>query len=218
MKIIAHNVRQAYMTVFDPKLVGTDKKGPSFSTTVIVMADSTFSVPEMGLVKVGLKEMPAVCQKVISDKLGKATAKDKNWFLNKADGSTTRDPYIDNDGDYRDGFTEKTWYLSAKKYPEGIAKSKCGQFDKGELYVIDKAKNRLTAQDGKLKPGDRVNVVFDLYAFEGKEAKGCSATIEGMQKWADGDELKLSTGSGGVDTDDFEAGEVEGEDDAAGLM
>ena len=219
MKIIAHNVRQAYMTYFDAKVIGTDKKGPSFSTTVIVDAESRFTIKELNLSKVGLKEVAEACKKVIIAKNGKTTPKDKNWFLSKADGSTTRDAYVDDNGDYLDGFSEEAWLLSGKKYPGDIAKSKCGQFDARELYIVDKAKQRITAQDGNLKPGDRVNVVFDVYAFAGDEAKGCTASVEGVQKWADGPALKLGTGSGGVSDDDFEAEEMPEEgNDAADLM
>ena len=222
MKIIAHKARQAYMTYFEPKLVGKAKPGnvPVFSTTVIVTDKTRFTVPEMGLKQVTLKELPAVCKKIITDKLGKTTPNDKNWFLNKADGSTTRDAYVNDEGDYHDGFSENTWLLSAKKDPKDINRSKCGQFDAGELYIVDKAKNRITAQDGNIKPGDEVNVVFDAYGFSGDEAKGLTATVEGVQKWADGDALKLGTGSSGVSDDDFEMGEEDlpEDDDAASMM
>ena len=157
---------------------------------------------------------------MIVDKCGKATVKDKNWFINKADGSTSRDPCINDEGDYHDGFSEDTWYLSGKKYPSDITKSKCGQFDAGELYVVDKAKNRITAQDGNIKPGDTVNAVFDVYAFSGDEAKGLTATVEGVQKWADGKALTLGGASGGISDDDFEMGEEDlpEDDDAASMM
>lgn len=205
MKIIGHNLKQAYMTYFEPKVIGIDKNGPSFSGTYIVTGDSLFSVPEMGMKKVPLKELSKACAKIIGDKLGKNTPKDKNWFLNKADGSTTRDAYIDDSGEYLDGFHKDAWILSGKKYPGDVNRSKCGQFDSGELYVINKAKKRITAQEGDLKAGDVVNVVFDVYAFDGKEAKGCTATIEGVQKWADGESLKLGVGSSGVTDDDFDS-------------
>ena len=219
MKIIAHKVRQAYMTVFDPKTVGTDKKGPSFSTTVIVTKESSFTIPELNLKNVSLGELPAVCKKIAIAKIGKSSPKDKNWFLNKADGSTTREAYVDDSGEYLDGFSADTWLLSGKRYPKDIAKSKCGQFDSGELYVVNKAKNRITAQDGKLKPGDLVNVVFDVYAFNGDDSKGITASLEGVQKWEDGEALSLGGGSSGVDDDDFEAAELEeGEEDEVGGM
>lgn len=220
MKIIAHNVTQAYMTLFNAKTIGEDKRGPSFSATVIVNEDSRFSVPEKGLKRVTIDKLEPICKALVKAKCGKNTPKDKNWFLNPADGSGTRDAYVDDSGDYLDGFSEDSFLLSGKKYPKDIAKSKCGQFDKGELYVVNKAKDRITAQDAELKPGDRVNVAFDVYAYDGSKSKtpnGCTATIEGIQKWADGTALDLGVGSSGVDDDDFEAGEMEG-DDAAELM
>lgn len=219
MKIIAHNVRQAYITAFDPRVIGTDKKGASFSSTVIADSKSSFTIKEMGIVKGTLKDVLAACNQVIKAKLGKNTPKDKNWFLNKADGSTTRDAYVNDNGDYLDGFGENTWYLSGKKYPGDIAKSNCGQFDAGELYVVNKAKQRITAQDASLKPGDRVNTVFDVYAFGGDEAKGCTASIEGIQKWETGEALNLGGAKSGVDDDDFDAEEVpESENDADSMM
>ena len=216
MKVIIHNGIQAYMTVFEPKAINNGD--PCFSSTIIIDDKTRFSVPEMGLKKVKHTELEKVSKQVVHAKFGKNTPKDKNWSYNKADGSTTRDQYVNDEGDYHDGFDDDTFYVSAKKYPEQISKSKCGQFDAGELLVMGRNKKRINAQDGNLKPGDRVNVVTDFYAFESDGTKGVTASLEGMQKWEDGTALKLGGGSSISAGDDFEEGDMPDSDDAADLM
>lgn len=216
MKVIIYKAIQAYMTFFNPKPINNGE--PCYSGTFIIDEQTRFSVPELGLEQVTHEKLAEVSKKVVKDRYGKNTAKDKNWAYNKADGSTTRDKYVNDEGDYHDGFDEDTWYVSAKKYPDQIAKSKCGKFDAGELYVVNRAKKRIGAQDGDLKPGDRVNVVTNFYAFDSDGTKGCTASLEGLQKWEDGKALNLGGGSRINADDDFEEGDMPDSDDAADLM
>ena len=216
MKVILHNARQAYMTYFTPKSI--KGSAPCFSGTFIVDGETTVSVPDMGLKNVVPEGLAKVCEKVIIDQYGKTSAKDKIWAFNRADGSTTRDKRVNDAGDYHDGFDAETLYVSTKKQPDQITKSECGQFEAGELYVVNQGKIRIKAQDGTIKPGDRVNVVVDFYAFDNEGTKGCTVSLEGVQLKTPGDALNLGGGRTNA-ADDFEEEEIpEGGDSAASMM
>lgn len=214
MKVILHNARQAYMTFFEAKSI--KNSDPTFSGTFIIDEATKISVPDMGFKLAEPTKLKEVCERVIKDKFSRTTNKDKNWAWNKADGSTTRDKYVDDAGDYHDGFTSETYYVSAKKFPGQIAPSKCKQFSAGELYVVDQRKDRINAQDGLLAPGDRVSVVLDFYAFDADGTKGVTASLEGVQLKAKSEPLKL--GGARINAgDDFEEEEID-TDDASDLM
>lgn len=220
MKVIIKNARQAYMTFFEPKVPKSSgaPKPAQYSGTFIVDEQTTITVPEMNIKGAKHSELKKVSEVARKNKNGKVTAKDKIWEYNKADGSTTRDEYVDDHGDFHDGFDAETWFVSAKKLPKDIAKSKCGQFQAGELYVVNQAKTRINAQDGLIKPGDRVNLIIDVFGFSGDEAKGSTASLEAVQLLRSDQALSLGGGArASSGTDDFDEEEIE-EDEAADLM
>ena len=199
MKVIAKNVRLSFADIFKAKAFeeGGDEK---FSGNFILGEDSTIIVDKK---EVSLDKLRKICNKIYCEKMEcKKVPKTgyDNWALNKADGSDTRKPYVDKDDEYYAGVDDDTVYLSGSKKAEDCKG--------GKLTVVDQLKQPVTAQDDKVYSGCYVNVVIDVYAYKSKTNKGVTASLEGIQKIADGERLGVTK----IDaTDDFD--EVEVEDD-----
>lgn len=218
MKVIVKNVRLSFNDLFKPKAISGGK--PRFSATAICLTGDeagnpdelkttlTYSNNDGKRVSVPFEKMEALCDHVAKEKWGKKPAKLKNWAFNKADGSTTREEYVNEDGDYWAGFNEDTFYISAAKQEE-----RCVD---GKLTVIDQLKQPIAANSGKIFSGCFVNLVIDIYAYDNDEGKGVTASLEGVQLKKKGEALGITQ----IDaTDEFDEEEIdEIEDDAADLM
>lgn len=207
MKITVRNARLSFFDLFNPKAVNGGK--PKFSATLICGDETTIKLPNKDgkTVSVSHEKLAEVCDKVLKDKFGKVPAKAENWAYNKADGSTTRDEYINDDGDYWAGFDAETWYVSASKQ-EAMCKN-------GEMVILDQNREAITAQDGKLFSGCYVNAIIDVYAYSGDSGKGVTASIEGIQLLKTGEPLGIKI----IDAaSEFEVEEIEISDDLEDIM
>lgn len=208
MKVIIKNARLSFNDLFEPKSINGGK--PKFTGTFICSDDTKikFANKEGKQVIVGHEKMQDVCDHVLKEKFGKVPAKASNWAYNKADGSTTRDEYTNDDGDYWAGFDEDTFYISA-----GKEAAKCKG---GEMTVLDQRREPIEANSGLLFSGCYVNVVIDVYAYDGDSGKGVTASLEGVQLLRKGEALGITQ----IDAaDDFDEEEIDAEDDdAADLM
>ena len=199
MRIKIRNGILHFNDLFVPKVVGKNKdKEPSFSATILVDDDTEVIYQLEGepqKKKKALKTMPLLCDRVMKDKWTKKPAKLKNWVWNKADGSTTRDEYVNKNGDYHDGIDEDTWFVSAKK-----KLSKCPE---GGLLVIDQGREPIE-DHSRIYAGCRVTAIIDVYGFDSDDGGPCiSASLEGVQLLKKGERLKLG-GGGGASSDDFD--------------
>lgn len=234
MKILIKNAKLSFNDLFKAKLIG-DNPDPKYSATLICLdpkedsqdvfekVGTTFSISKPNGVKIDgpYTDLSLVIEDIIKEKFkGEVPIRIKNWAYNKADGSTTRDKYIDTKGErkgeYRAGFDENTYYISASKKAKDL---------RGEpLKVVDQEKNVIVAEDierGRSKrifSGCYVNAVVDIYAYEIKNKEGAvtgsgvTATIEAVQLIKKGEAL-FSAPKKAVD--DFE--EVQFEEEA-GLL
>lgn len=198
MKVFVKNARLSFADLFHPKSInGGD---PKFTATLICLDDTKliFTNGEGKKVETGHDKMKAICEHVLKEKFGKVPAKHDNWAYNKADGSTHRDKYVNEDGDYWAGFDEDTWYISAGKRAD-----RCKD---GEMTVIDQLKRPIKASDGTLFSGCYVNAVLDVYAYDGGSGKGVTASLEGVQLKAKGEPLGMAP----IDaTDEFDEEEID---------
>lgn len=193
MRIKLRNCLLHFNDLFVPKVIG--KKGePAYSATFII-DDETEVIYENDkgkkVKKPALVTIPLICERVTKEKWGKKQAKLKNWAWNKADGSTTREQYVNQDGDYYDGIDEDTWFVSAKK---NLSRAK-----DGVIPVVDQHKQAIENDYG-IYAGCRVVAIVDIYAFDNDEGNGLSASLEVVQLLKKGE--KLSLGAAGVNLDE----------------
>lgn len=184
MKVNVKNVRLSFNDLFNPKSInGGD---PKFTGTFICLPETqlTFTNGKGERVTTGHEKMQQICEHVLKEKFGKVPAKADNWAYNKADGSTTRDKYVNDDGEFWAGFDEETYYISAGKRAD-----RCKD---GKMLVVDQLKQPIAASDGTLYSGCYVNVVLDVYAYDGDSGKGVTASLEGVQLKAKGDPLGMA--------------------------
>jgi len=216
MKIIIKNARLSFADIFKAKSVRGG--APRFSATLICLdgddrhggEETTvrFTNTKGKAVEQGYVVMGQICDHVAKEKWGSVPAKLKNWAWNKADGTTTRDEYVNDDGDFWAGFDAETWFISASKHEE-----RCRD---GQMTVLDQNKQPIVANSGLLFSGCYVNVVLDIYAFDNDEGKGITASLEGIQLRKKGDALGITQ----IDAaDEFEVEESDDEtNDANDLM
>jgi len=218
MKVILKNARLSFNDLFAPKAVNNGK--PAFSATLICLNGDEEGNPdgfesvivytnaEGKRVTAPYSKLEAICEHVAKEKFGKVPPKMKNWAYNKADGSTTRDEYVNDDGEYWAGFTPETMYVSAKK-PADRCKN-------NEMTILDQFKNPIAANSGLLHSGCFVNAVIDVYAYSNDDGKGVTASLEGIQLKKKG----VALGFTPIDaSDEFDEEEMDdAEDDAADLM
>lgn len=202
MKVIILNGRLSFADLHTPKSI----KGSAlaFSATVICDKDTKIKYTNDGgeTKIVGYEVFQKICDKVTKDKFGgKIPAKLKNWCFNKADGSTTRDEYIDPKKDaYWDGFDSETWYISAKKPLDRV--------EGGILTIFDENKKQVPPNSGKVYSGCRVNMIVSVYAMD-KEGASLQAGLEAIQYAGKGEPL----GRTSIDaSSDFDSVEIPAED------
>jgi len=210
MKVIVLNARMSFADLHTPSSV----KGSALAFSVSAICDKDTQIKytnDSGETKiVGYEVFQKICDKVCKDKFGgKVPAKLKNWCFNKADGSTTRDEYINSKtGDYWDGFTPETWYISAKKRADRV--------DGGVLTILDQEKNQIPPNSSKLYSGCRINLIVQVYATD-KDGNSVQASLEAVQLKAKGEPLgrELIDAKSEFDTEEIPAEDVD-ESDATG--
>lgn len=201
MKVIIKNARLSFHDLFEPKSMDGGK--PKFNATLICGDDTTakFTNSKGDVKVVPHGKLLAVYEHLLNEKFGKIPAKSENWFYNKADGSTHRDAFVNDDGDYWAGTDENTFYVSSNK----IA-SKCKN---GKMTVLDQRRDDIEANSGLLFSGCYVNAVIDVYAYQNDSGKGVTAELSGIQLLRTGEAL----GTAQTDArDEFEDEEIEAED------
>lgn len=219
MKVIIKNARLSFNDLFKAKSISGGK--PRFGATVICLDGSEEGNPDNLETTIvyqnseGKKsaapfaKMADVCNQVVKEKWGKVPAKLKNYAFNKADGSTTRNEYTNDDGEYWAGFNEDTFYIAAAKQEELCVN--------GEMTVLDQLKQPIAPNSGKIFSGCFVNIVVDVYAYDNDEGKGVTASLEGVQLKATGEALGITQ----IDAaDEFDEEEIpdDGNSDADELM
>lgn len=207
MKVIVKNARLSFNDLFTAKAISGGK--PRFSVTLICLEGTEEGNPD-GLettvvytnsegkkVSRPFASMQALCDHVAKEKWGKIPGKLKGYAFNKADGSTFRDEYVNDDGEFWAGFDADTWYISAAKQEE-----RCVD---GQMTVLDQLRKPLAANSGQIFSGCFVNVVIDIYAYDNTEGKGITASLEGVQLKATGGALGITQ----IDAaDEFEDEEI----------
>jgi len=207
MKVIVKNVRLSFNDLFTPKSINGG--APKYTATLICSDETKlrFANKEGEQVIVPHGKLQAVCEHVLKEKFGKLPAKADNWVYNKADGSTTRDEYVNDDGDYWAGFDAETLYISAGK-PEAKCKD-------GKMTVLDQRREPIAENSGLLFSGCYVNAVLDIYAYDGDSGKGVTASLEGIQLLRKGEPLGFTK----IDVEsEFDEEEIDAEDDEAASM
>jgi hypothetical protein len=218
MKVIVKSARLSFNDIFTPKAINGGK--PAFSATAICLNGDEEGNPdgfettvvyqnsEGKKVSAPFDKMQNICDHVAKEKWGKVPAKMKNWAFNKADGSTTRDEYTNEDGEYWAGFSSETEYISAKKHADRCKNE--------QMTVVDQLKQPIVSNSGLLHSGCFVNLVIDVYAYDNDEGKGITASLEGVQLKKKGEALGFTA----IDAaDEFDEEEIDdAEDDAADLM
>lgn len=205
MKIIIRNARLSFNDLFAAKSINGGE--PKFTVTGICSEDTTvkYTDPEGKQITKSHDAMSKICDHVLKEKFGKVPAKAENWVYNKADGSTTRDQYVNDDGDYWAGFDEHTWFISAGKRAD-----RCKD---GKMTILDQHKQPIAANSGLLFSGCYVNLVLDVYAYDGDSGKGVTASLEGVQLLRKGDALGFTQIEAG---DEFEEEEIPEEEEMDG--
>lgn len=209
MKVVVKNARGIFMDVFTAKTIG-DSTVPKFSMTLLCSEDTkiVYMGPD-GSKKVTKPhaQMQLICEYVMREKFGKVPPKHSNWAYNKADGSTTRDEFVDKEGEFYAGVDADTLYISANKQEE-----KCKD---GVLTVLDQDKQPIAANSGRLFSGCYVNAVLDIYAFPAKNGgkDGVTASLEGVQLLRKGEPLGITQIDAADDFDEEEIDDVGGEAD-----
>ena len=214
MKVIVRNARMSFNDIFEPNTAIKGGK-PKFSITAICSDDTTvkYDNSKGETITKSHDALANICQHVAKEKWGKVPPKLANWAYNKADGSTTRDEYVNDDGDFWAGFDENTWYVSAGKL-EKLAKN-------GKMTVLDQHRKPIAANSGLLFSGCYINLIIDVYAYDNETGKGVTASLEGVQLLRKGEPLGISNIDAEnefddeemppdqeIDTDDSDAGDA----------
>lgn len=182
MKVIVLNARMSFADLHTPSSV----KGSALAYSCTAICDKETKIKytnDAGETKVvGYEVFQKICDKVTKDKFGgKIPAKLKNWCFNKADGSTTRDEYINTKtGEFWAGFDKDTWYISAKKRADRV--------DGGIIPILDQEKNQIPPNSSKLFSGCRINMIVQVYATD-KDGNSVQASLEAVQLKAKGEPL-----------------------------
>lgn len=165
MKITLMNVRLSFSQLFTPKASGQGQ--PKFKGNFILSEDSAVKID--GKVHKGLaaikKAVLAACESVMKEKFGKVPAKHVNWVLR--DGADVIDASTD---EPYDGYGEGVLYIAASS-----------QQDRPPQVVDSNPKVHLNAIDNKIKDGDYVYAVVDVYAFDATNNQGGKGATAGLQ-------------------------------------
>ena len=201
MKVIIKNARLSFHDLFQAR--GFQGGDPKFSATLICGDDTKVKFARHGeQVIEGHDVLTELTANVLSDKFGKGKHKADNWFYNKADGSTTRAKFTDKEDEYRNGVDEDTFYVTAAKR-EDKARN-------GKMVVLDQRREPIDANSGLIYSGCYVNVILDVFAYEGGSGKGVTASLEAVQLLRDGESLSGAKAADPIS--DFDDEEIEASD------
>ena len=195
MQIRIRNSRASFLNIRQPY---TPKTGDSKFTGNFICADDTEVSLDGGktwLPHAGAMER-AILQLCHDKWNGKITPKLENYAYCKADGSGTRDKYVNDDGEYYEGYSADTMFF--------VAGVKVKDRPGGPL-IIDQKRNPLPAEAGHPISGDYVNTIINLFAYEWDGKKGISASLEGIQYLRQGEPF----GAKAVEASAFDEEEVE---------
>jgi hypothetical protein len=183
MKFIVKNARLSFPDLFEA--VQYQNQGPFNYRT-------TFLVPEDAAQK---DEIKAVIKQVAKDKWGpKADA------VLKAIISAGKVCFTDGNEKEYNGYAG-SWALVATRNQ-----------DAGRPMVVDRAKNPLSAGDGKIYSGCYVNGVVEIWAQDNSFGKGIRATLVTVQYVKDGESFGGAAPASANDLDDLGYEEDEDED------
>lgn len=199
MRVLVKNVRLSFADIWNAKeFMGKTK----FSANGICSDETTLQVEKDGK-KISLphSDFDKVINSVCKDKWGKTPAKLKQWAYCPADGSGTRDKYVNSDGDYHDGYDEDTFFVAANKLESQAP---------GGITIVDQKRMPLKREDGKPVSGDYVNLLIEVYGYESENDKGITASLEGIQYLRKGEPFG---NSGPASADAFDEEELVDEDE-----
>ena len=201
MKVILKNARLSFHDLFEAR--GFQGGDPKFSGTFICGPETTVKFARDGEQVIESHEvLTELTATVLSDKFGKGKHKADNWFYNKADGSTTRNKFSDKEDEYRNGVDSDTWYVTAAKR-EDKARN-------GKMTILDQRREAIDANSGLIYSGCYVNVILDVFGYEGGSGKGVTASLEAVQLLKDGE--SLAGGKAADPASDFDDEEIEASD------
>jgi hypothetical protein len=213
MKVIVKNARLSFNDLFKAK--ATQDGAPKYSATLICLDGSdkdgnkttiSYTNSDGKKMSVPFAKMDDLCNHVLKEKFGKVPAKAANWAFNKADGSTHREEYVNDDGEFWAGFDAETYYISAGKKEESCKG--------GKMTVLDQQKQPIEANSGLIFSGCYVNAVIDIYAYDSdKGGKGVTASLEGIQLKKKGEALGITQIDAEDEFDEEEIEEIENEAD-----
>lgn len=205
MKITVMNARLSFSQLFSPKATGTG--APKFKANLILSKDSSVKID--GVVTKGVsaieEAMKIAGDVVMKAKFGKVPAKSTNWAVR--DGAdvieaSTDEPY--------DGYGEGVTYIAASS-----------QQDRPPQVVDTNPRVALNAIDNKIKDGDFVYAVIDLYAFDATKnqgGKGVTAGLQIIQFYKSGEAFGESQLDASAELDDLADEEIEESEGASHLM
>ena len=190
-KVKLLNVRLSFPELFEPKEYTPGDGKPRYDATYLIEKDSEndkkirnaiaeAAKDAWGEKPTGTKKVPAYKAKL------KAMAGDTNKFC------------------YHDGDTK-----DREEYENHMIITGHRAAKQGAPAVIDRAKNKLTAADGKPYSGCYVNATIDMY-IQGGQWPGVRCTLIGVQFVADGDAF---AGAQATDDDFDDLGNDEEDDD-----
>ena len=213
MKIIVKNARLSFNDLFTAKAI---KGGaPRFSATLICLDGSdaselqttiTYKNSEGNNVTKDFSKMSDICEHVMKEKWGKVPKKIDNWCFNKADGSTTRAAFTNDEDEFYAGFNEETFYIVAAKQEERCINKK--------MTVLDQRRDPIEPSSGLIFSGCYVNAVIDVYPYDNETGKGVTASLEGIQLKKKGDALGFTQidAADEFDEEEFDEDETDADD------
>lgn len=165
MKVTVMNARLSFSQLFSPK--ASANGAPKFKANFILSDDSAVKIN--GKVSKGLKAMEKAildgCNDVMKEKFGKVPAKSTNWALR--DGADVIDQNTD---EPYDGYGEGVLFLAASS-----------QADRPPQVVDRNPSVTINAIDNKIKDGDFVYAVIDIYAYDATKNQGGKGVTAGLQ-------------------------------------
>ena len=199
MKVTIMNARLSFSQLFAPKANGSG--APKFKANFILSDDSSIKID--GKVTKGVAKIEAAlktaCDAVTKEKFGKVPSKSINWVVR--DGADVID--VSTDEPY-DGYGEGVTYIAASS-----------QQDLQPQVVDRNPKVTINAIDNKIKDGDFVYAVIDVYAFDATKnqgGKGATAGLQIVQFFAKGEAFGESELDAATELEDLGEDENSGED------
>ena len=186
MQIKIKNARASFLNIRQPYSPKTGE--PKFTGNFICNDETTVSLDGGKTWQPYADAMNIALTQLCKDKWnGKVPAKMENYVYCKADGSGTRDAYVND---------EETRFF--------VAGVKVKDRPHGPL-IIDQKRLPLPAESGHPVSGDYVNVILNLFAYEWEGKKGVSGSLEGIQYLREGEPF----GAKAVESSAFDEEEVD---------